>query len=305
MRGKSVTARHLSRYFVDEGIATYTHVSDQHSVYGTKVIVATDREAHHVLDEIFGNTTDLPITEHAVDTHGVTLVNFALFDLVGMILSPRIRDLSKLVLHRLGPRREYIERWPHAGPLLAARANEALVDSQWDDMLRLAASFKHGHATASLLVGKLSASSRQNALASGLKEWGAIRRTIYACRYLADETYRRKIGRQLNKGEATHALRRDLHFAHQGTIGRRHLDQQTEQAWCLTLVSNAIITWTTEYLGRAVEVRRAQGLRIDDDMLAHISPVRTEHVHLVGSIPIDIDREVAVLDQAGYRPLRP
>jgi hypothetical protein len=96
-----------------------------------------------------------------------------------------------------------------------------------------------------------------------------------------------------------------LHFAHQGTIGWRHLDQQTEQAWCLTLVSNAIITWTTEYLGRAVEVRRAQGLRIDDDMLAHISPVRTEHVHLVGSIPIDIDREVAVLDQAGYRPLRP
>ena len=150
-----------------------------------------------------------------------------------------------------------------------------------------------------------STSSRQNALASGLKEWGAIRRTIYACRYLADETYRRKIGRQLNKGEATHALRRDLHFAHQGTIGRRHLDQQTEQAWCLTLVSNAIITWTTEYLGRAVEVRRAQGLRIDDDVLAHISPVRTEHVHLVGSIPIDIDREVAVLDQAGYRPLRP
>jgi TnpA family transposase len=47
------------------------------------VIVATDREAHYVLDEILGNATDLPITEHATDTHGVTLVNFALFDLVG------------------------------------------------------------------------------------------------------------------------------------------------------------------------------------------------------------------------------
>lgn len=40
-----------------------------------------------------------------------------------------------------------------------------MIASQWDDMLRLAASFKFGHVTASLLVGKLSASSRQNALA--------------------------------------------------------------------------------------------------------------------------------------------
>ena len=56
--------------------------------FGTKVIVVTAREAHYVLDEILGNATDLPITEHATDTHGVTLVNFALFDLVGSS-SPR------------------------------------------------------------------------------------------------------------------------------------------------------------------------------------------------------------------------
>jgi len=34
------------------------------------------------LDEILGNATDIPITEHATDTHGVTLVNFGLFDLL-------------------------------------------------------------------------------------------------------------------------------------------------------------------------------------------------------------------------------
>jgi hypothetical protein len=54
------------------------------------------------------------------------------------------------------------------------------VATHWDDLLRLAGSLKYGHATASLIVGKLSASSRQNALAAALKEYGAIRRTIYA-----------------------------------------------------------------------------------------------------------------------------
>ncbi|WP_211593192.1 Tn3 family transposase [Microbispora sp. H10836] len=74
-RGKSVTARALSRYFAHEGLSTYTHVTDQHTTYCTKIIVATNREAHYVLDEILGNATDIPITEHATDTHGVTLVN--------------------------------------------------------------------------------------------------------------------------------------------------------------------------------------------------------------------------------------
>src|ERR1700730_4566946 len=71
VKGKSLTARHLSRYFAHgQGISTYTHVSDQHSTFDTKVIVATAPESHYVLDGILGNQTDLPVTEHATDTHG-------------------------------------------------------------------------------------------------------------------------------------------------------------------------------------------------------------------------------------------
>lgn len=215
-RGKSVTARALSRYFANEGLSTYTHVTDQHATYGTKVIVATRREAHYVLDEILGNATDLPITEHATDTHGVTLVNFGLFDLLGLQLSPRIRDLGRITLYRAAPRAQVESAFPHAGPLLTRKLNLDLIAEHYDDLLRLSGSLKFGHATASLLVGKLSASGRQNALAAALKEYGALRRTIYAARYLSDPGYRRKISRQLNKGESLHALRRDLLYAHEG-----------------------------------------------------------------------------------------
>jgi TnpA family transposase len=44
-KGKSITARALSGYFADQGPSSYTHITDQHAVFGTKVIVATDREA--------------------------------------------------------------------------------------------------------------------------------------------------------------------------------------------------------------------------------------------------------------------
>lgn len=137
----------MSRYFAHEGLSTYTHVTDQHATYGTKVIVATRRETHYVLDEILGNATDLPITEHATDTHGVTLVNFGLFDLLGLQLSPRIRDLGRITLYRPVPRAESESAFPYAEPLLTRRLNLELIAEHYDDLLRLAGSLKFGHTT--------------------------------------------------------------------------------------------------------------------------------------------------------------
>ncbi len=138
---------------------------------------------------MLGNATDLPIAEHATDTHGATLANFALFDLVGKQLSPRVRDLGKITLYRTGPRAAFTSRYPHAGPLLTRRLNTELLGASWDELLRVAASVKYGHATAALVVGKLCSSKRQqNVLTAAIKEYGALRRTIFAARYLADET---------------------------------------------------------------------------------------------------------------------
>jgi TnpA family transposase len=304
VRGKSTTAREMVIHG-GQVLSTYTHVSDQHSTYGTKVIVPTQREAHYVLDDLLGNATDLPIQVHATDTHGVTLINFALFDLVGKQLSPRIRDLGKITLVRDETPTEITRRYPHAGGLLSARWNEDLVAGCWGDLLRMAGSLKYGQATASLVVGKWSAASRQNTLAAALKEWGTLRRTIHAARYLSDPAYRRRIARQLNKGESLHALRRDLHYAHQGAITTAHLADQTIQAWCLTVLTNAVITWTTEYYQLAVQQLRAGGRDVPDEVLAHISPAHSENVNFFGVITVDIEAELAKLDTAGWRPLRP
>jgi TnpA family transposase len=304
VRGKSLTGREMT-VFGGQVLSTYTHVSDQHSTFGTKVIVATTREAQYTLDDFLGNATDLPIYEHATDTHGVTLINFALFDLVGKVLSPRIRDLGRITLIRDGTPAEIARLYPHAGPLLGARWNEDLVEACWPDLLRMAGSLKYGQATGSLVVGKWSAASRQNTLAAALKEWGTLRRTIHAARYLSDPAYRRKIGRQLNKGESLHALRRDLHYAHQGTVGKPHLADQSEQAWCLTVLTNSVITWTTEYYQLAVQQLRGQGRDVPGEILAHISPAHSENVNFFGVITVDVEAELAKLDPAGWRPLRP
>lgn len=116
--------------------------------------------------------------------------------------------------------------------------------------------------------------------------------------------FRRAISRQLDKGESLHSLRRDLHYANQGSITKTQLPQQTEHAWCLTVLTNAVVTWTTEYYALAIARLRSQGRDIPDDLLTHISPAHSQNVNYFGIITVDIEAELAKLDTNGHRPLR-
>src|SRR5262249_39819579 len=112
--GKVRMATALPRYFgYGKGVTFYTWTADQFSQYGTKVIPATVRDATYVLDEVLDNETELPILEHTTDTAGYTEVVFALFDLLGLQFSPRIRDLADQRLFRLDRQK----RHPHLAPL--------------------------------------------------------------------------------------------------------------------------------------------------------------------------------------------
>ena len=59
------------------------------------------RDATYLLDGILDNETELNILEHTTDTAGYTDVMFALFDVLGLRFSPRIRDVGKKSLYLL------------------------------------------------------------------------------------------------------------------------------------------------------------------------------------------------------------
>ncbi len=70
------------------------------------------------------------------------------------------------------------------------------------------------------------------------------------------------------------------------------------------MATNAVIAWTTEYYGLAVEQMRREDRRIDDEVLAHISPAHSENINFFGAIEVDVDAELAQLGPTGYRALR-
>jgi TnpA family transposase len=165
----------------------------------------------------------------------------------------------------------------------------------------VAGSLKLGWVTASLFISKLLSFARQNALAQALQEYGRLIKTLFMLHYLESEGYRRRIQIQLNKGESLHALRQFLMFGNEGKIRRRQFEEQTNQASCLTLVTNAVVTWNTVYMAAAIEQLRAEGCAVADADLIHLSPARYEHINRYGRYQFNVEE---ILSRQALRPLR-
>jgi TnpA family transposase len=221
----------LPLYFgYGKGLTFYTWTSDQHSSYGDKVIPSTMRDAPYLLDAILDNETELSILEHTTDTAGYTDVMFALFDLLGLQFSPRLKDLKSKCLYLIDKEIKY----PNLKPLFKGKINTDSILNRWDDLLRVMGSLKLGWVTSSLFIGKLQSFPQQNNLLVALQEYGRLVKTNFILRYLNSEDYRRRINTQLNKGEKLHDLRRFLFFAYQGFIRQQQDENLANQSSCLT-----------------------------------------------------------------------
>ena len=294
---KARNAVHLPKYFAyGKGITFYSWTSDQFSQYGSKVIPATIRDATYVLDAILDNETELEIMEHTTDTAGYTEIVFALFDLLGMQFSPRIKDIGDQKLYR----DDKMARYDYIEPILKGTINFELISKKWEDILRLIASIKFGWVTASLFISKLKSYPRQNILAKAIQEYGCLAKTDFILKYAASEENIRRILVQLNKGEALHALRAFLSFANE-KIQKSQLDEQANQASCLTLLTNAVIIWNTRYIQEIISQLKIDGHNIYDEDIEHLSPCRFEHINKYGRYNFNVDEE---LNRQGLRPIR-
>jgi TnpA family transposase len=223
---------------------------------------------------------------------------------LGLRFSTRIRGLPDQVLYRMegvgkggGQREEAF-----AKHLLQGKINEGLILRHWDDILRVAGSLKLGWVPASLLVSRLQAKPRKSGLARAIQEYGRLQKTLFVLRYAEDLDLRKRISRQLNKGEELGALKDFLFFANDGNVRKRLPEEQTDQALCLSLFVDAVIAWNTVYYQRVLDQLAAEGYPLNGEDLAHLSPTRHAHVNPYGRYSFDLDSAPA--GGEGLRPLR-
>jgi len=265
------------KYGASPGKLIYTHINDQYAPYHAKLVTVGVRDATYVLDGLLHHESDLKILEHYTDTAGFTDHVFALTALLGFRFAPRIRDLDTTRIYTPDK-----TKYQALEPVIGGTIDVEHLTAHWDEILRLAASIKHGTVTASLMLRKLGAYPRQNGLAKALREYGRLERTLFILDWAQSPDLRQRVTAGLNKGEARNALARAVFFNRLGEIRDRSFEQQNYRASGLTLLTAAIVYWNTIYLDHATSSLTGPG-RPDSGLLRHLSPLGWEHLNLTGN----------------------
>lgn len=201
-------------------------------------------ESTYVLDGLMHNEVyweqDKPWFHHT-DTHGQTEVMFAAANLLGISLAPRIKNLKKQILYAFEKPNIYTDKDYVLKP--KHRINIELIKEQWDMMLRVMASIKLKHSTASSIFARLTSYAKQHPLQQAFKEMGRVYRSLYILKYYDELKLRQMTEKQLNKVERSHQFAKAVFFDNNREIQQELKEDQDIAINCRVVIQNAIILW--------------------------------------------------------------
>lgn len=187
---------------------------------------------------------------------------------------PRLKDLADQQLYKISKTEDYGE----LNSIFRQTIDCQLIEEQYDQLVKIAASLKNKTAPAHVVLKRLINATPADHISKALSQLGRIIKTIFILKYLGDEKMRRKIQKQLNRGEQRHGLAKWLFFADCGEFRTGDYEEIMNKVSCLSLLSNAALIWNTIEIGKIIEQLRLSGEEIKDEHIAGISPIIFRHI---------------------------
>ncbi|SHM24284.1 Tn3 family transposase [Hymenobacter psychrotolerans] len=276
----SIHATHSYKYFGQEkGLVSYNFLDDRHRLFYSVTFSSSEREAPYMIDGLLHNDV-VESTLHSTDTHGFTEVNFALTEFIAVAFAPRIQSFQEQQLYAFAGMD--VPDVAAFGLRLGKPLDRAVIEAQWETILRLVVSLKQKHVTASTLLKRLNSYSQQHPVYVALREVGRAVRTEFLLRYMDDQELRKRIDDQLDKLESTHQFARAVFYGQNGQLHYAGKEEQQVADTCKRLVQNVIVCWNCLYLNQQLFQAPPAERQALANAIACRSPVSWQHVNLQG-----------------------
>lgn len=272
------------RYGGYGGIA-YHHISDKYIALFSHFIACGVWEAVYILDGLIENQSDIQPESVAADTQGQSTPVFGLAYLLGIDLQPRIRNWQDLKFFRPDRGTTY----KHIDTLFSDAIDWRLIETHWQDLLRVVLSIRAGKVLPSTLLRKLGNYSRKNKLFQAFQELGRVVRTVFLLRYLGDEKLRERVQALTNKMEAYNGFSKWLAFGNDRVIPEKDPLEQEKRIKYMDLVANAVILHNTVHMSDIIRALMKEGVEIPHEELAMLSPYMTGHLKRFGDYVLDLE----------------
>lgn len=273
------------------GILVYWHVEKKALCIYSQVKRCSSSEVAAMIEGVLRHCTDMTITKNYVDTHGQSEVAFAFTHLLGFQLMPRLKGIHRQRLYL--PDNDSAALYPHLQQVLSRGIRWDLIRQQSDEMIKYTTALRLGTADAEAILRRFTRTNVQHPTYQALIELGKVRKTIFLCHYLHDETIRREVHAGLNVIENWNSANDFIFFGKGGELATNKLADQELAVLSLHLLQICMVYVNTLML-QEVLAEPVWGTHMTDEDRRGLTPLFYSHVNPYGEFKLDMEERISL-----------
>tara|TARA_R110002050_G_scaffold64779_5_gene140807 strand:+ start:18428 stop:21322 length:2895 start_codon:yes stop_codon:yes gene_type:complete len=274
-----------------KGVMIYWHVDTRSTCIYSQLKKCSSSEVANMIEGVLKHCTDMKVEKQFVDTHGQSEVAFAFCRLLGFELMPRLKNIAsqKLYLPDISLKKEL----KNLLPILKRSIKWEIIERQYDEMVKYTAALEQGTADPESILKRFTRGNESHPTYRALQELGKAVKTIFLCRYLADENVRREIHGGLNVIENWNSANGFIFFGKSGEVSSNRLEEQELSVLALHLLQNCLVYVNTLMIQRVVAENGWMD-RFDKEDYRALSPLIHAHVNPYGKFELDMDKNLGL-----------
>jgi len=274
-----------SRY-QGRGVMVYWHVDEKSLCIYSQLKTCSSSEVGAVIKGLLSHSTNMKVENATMDTHGQSLIGFGAGEFLYFDLLPRLKNINKQKLYYSSPKDK--KKYKNLEKILKGDINWEIMAENYDETVKHMVALKLGLIEPDMFVKRFSHDNYQHPVYKSLIEFGKVAKTIFLCRYLADEELRIDIHESQNIVERLNSIMDFIFYGKVGEINSNDKEEQELSIVCLHLLQACMGYVNTLLIQEILAQPSWKNVLTPEDKRA-LNVLFHSHINPYGLFPLDLN----------------
>jgi len=268
-------------------VKIYWHVEKKATCVYSQLQSCSASEVIAMIEGFVRHQTEMNIEKQYVDSHGQSLLAFAICHLLGLQLLPRLKGIHAKKLFR--PYKGKPDAYPHLNSVMSRPIDWDLIQNQYDEIIKYVTAIKLNMASVESILKRFTKNNIKHPTYRAFMELGKVIRTIFMCDYLEDVTLRQEIHEGLNTIELWNGINDFIFFGKGGEFATNQRFHQEISVQCLHLVQNSMVYFNTLIIQAILQNTGLLDQMTEEDFRG-LTPLFCNHINPYGVYNLDMEK---------------